>query len=223
MDNDYLINIKNSTSCCDWVRLYKILDQKAQNSKKMKYSKEKLDEYKIKIESKNYESLLNRKINNENDLVTAMCIAYSWMPTMLEIHGTKEDIEQVTLQLISLDSVKWYCPNEKAIIFNLSKIVNHSIVGAIKTLHLIDPNRFPLIDSRVLTAWNKLMVNIQDTCTIESLGGTFNLGHDMKNLNKLIEKYFYYRAFIIHWKSNLDKDIKIRDIEFRLYLMGDKL
>jgi hypothetical protein len=202
----------------DWVKLYDKLEGYAKKSSKLRISNMSIEEYKTILESKNYTLLLNRKIRNSADVITTMCIAYSWMPTMLEIYDTDNLIDGIASELSKLDRIGLCSESEKKLIFNLARITNNSIVGAIKTLHLIDSDRYPLIDSRVLLAWKKLFKNNRN---VQSLGYSWNVGKQSSNLNRLIEKYFYYRAFIRYWSSNLS-DVNARDIEFRFYLSGDR-
>ncbi len=202
----------------DWVKLYDKLEGYAKKSSKLRISNMSIEEYKTILESKNYTLLLNRKIRNSADVITTMCIAYSWMPTMLEIYDTDNLIDGIASELSKLDRIGLCSESEKKLIFNLARITNNSIVGAIKTLHLIDSDRYPLIDSRVLLAWKKLFKNNRN---VQSLGYSWNVGKQSSNLNRLIEKYFYYRAFILYWSSNLS-DVNARDIEFRFYLSGDR-
>ncbi len=222
INNEYLIKIERNASDCNWNKLYETLDRSSSKSKKLRDSKKSLKEYKKLLESKNYTLLLNRKIKDEEDLITAMCIAYSWMPTMLDIIGSEIQIKQLATKIEKLDLIEWYSPTEKEIISKLSRLTNNSIVGAVKTLHLIEPNRYPLIDSRVLIAWKRLFGTLQNKGIVDPLGASWNVGKKDKNLNKLIDKYFYYRAFLYFWSSKLKKGVKPRDIEFRLYILGDK-
>jgi hypothetical protein len=202
--------------------LFKKIDKVAVQSKKLSDTGMQLQQYKEFVESKNYSKLLNRKIESINDLVTAMCIAYSWMPTMLEIHGDEIDIQSIVEKIVHLRSMEWYGDEEIELIYRLSKVTNNSIVGAIKTLHLIDSNRYPLIDSRVLIGWKKLQLLAGKEYSIASLGISSEVGKNQEHLHKLIDKYFYYRNFIVSWAKELDHLVE-RDLEFRLYLMGDRV
>lgn len=222
MKNEYLFKVENETSLCNWNDLFEFIDSEAKNSKKIIQSELNLSDYKKSIENKNYTTLLNQRISNESDLVRVMCIAYSWMPTMLDIHLDDARTAIILNGIKSLKSIDLESNEELILISELSKAANNSLVGAIKTLHLINPSRFPLIDSRVLIAWKRLMKVANDFMQIEPLVYSWNIGSKQENLKKLILKYFYYRSFIFHWVSQLDKGITVRDIEFRLYLMGDK-
>jgi hypothetical protein len=219
-ENLRVTGIENSKS--DWIRLFEVIDCESKKSKKLVVPRRTLDEYKSYVESKNYTILLNLKIDEDKDLITAMSIAYSWMPTMLDIHADEREINQIANKIRKLEFVEWKSSDEVDLISELSRVTNNSLVGAIKTLHLIDPLRFPLIDSRVLIAWKRLMNAAHGFLEIEPLVYSWNIGSKQENLRKLILKYFYYRSFIFDWVSKLDNGITMRDIEFRLYLMGDK-
>ena len=219
-ENLRVTGIENSKS--DWVRLFEVIDGESKKSKKLVFPRRTLDEYKSYVESKNYTILLNLKIDEDKDLITAMSVAYSWMPTMLDIHADEREINQIANKIRKLEFVEWKSSEEVDLISQLSRVTNNSLVGAIKTLHLIDPSRFPLIDSRVLIAWKRLMNVAHGFLEIEPLVYSWNIGNKQENLRKLILKYFYYRSFIFDWVSKLDNGITMRNIEFRLYLMGDK-
>lgn len=211
-------NLKKS----DWVRLFEIVDLEAQKSKKLLSPRRTINEYKAYVESKNYSDLLNLEVTKSTDLVKAMCIAYSWMPTMLDIHLNDARTAIILKRIKNLKDIDWGSDEELILISELSKAANNSLVGAIKTLHLINPNRFPLIDSRVLIAWKRFIDIAGYTIEIKNLGNSWNIGSHQEQLQKLILKYFYYRYFIFEWVSNLENGMSMRDIEFRLYLMGEK-
>jgi hypothetical protein len=78
-----MYKIENETSLSHWNDLFEFIESEARKSRKLVNSKLMLADTKKSIESKNYTALLNQIINNERDLVIVMCIAYSWMPTML--------------------------------------------------------------------------------------------------------------------------------------------
>jgi hypothetical protein len=203
--------------------IYSELDNKCKTTKKLRNSQLSLNEYKKMVESKNYAILLNRKIYDERDLIATMCIAYSWMPTMLEIHGKPGELKNLSRQLSNLGNVELDSEAEKKIIRSLARITNNSLVGAIKTLHLLDHNRYPLIDSRVLVGWKILFETEIKDKLVHRLGTSWNFGENYKRLDKLIENYFYYRAFLRLWAGKLKNGVTPRDIEFRLYLLGDKV
>jgi hypothetical protein len=215
-------NYRELTSIGDWEKLFELLDSNAHKSKKLFEAGVNLHQYKALVESKNYSKLLNRKVENEVDLITAMCIAYSWMPTMLDIHGTENEIKVLANEIADVNTIDLCSDEEKRMIFSLARITNNSIVGAIKTLHLIDSERYPLIDSRVLIGWKKLLLMVGDEFSIGKIGYSLEVGRKQEHLNKLIDKYFYYRSFINDWVSNLANGTSVRDIEFRLYLLGDR-
>lgn len=81
------------------------------------------------------------------DLICGSHMVYGWMPTILHIHiddriNTPEIIQ-------TLNDAKNGAELSLEKIYNLSKIVNNSVVGASKLLHFISPNNFPIWDSKV--------------------------------------------------------------------------
>lgn len=72
---------------------------------------------------------------------------YGWMPTILHIHI--DDTINIPEIIQTLNDAKNGTQPSLEKIYNLSKIINNSVVGASKLLHFISPNNFPIWDSKV--------------------------------------------------------------------------
>lgn len=164
-----------------------------------------------------YSYFLNnpRRLQNTDDLITTISIAYSWMPTMLDIFDNNEKSLALLAKDIKgfkrINTSKKLLQKEieiKELLQRLSRATNNSIVGASKVLHLFFPANIPIFDSRTLKAWNKL----------------FPAKMKIPNLNaKNQVKYYYnYWLALLYWKERLSKS-NVREIEKLLFDYGGYL
>lgn len=156
-----------------------------------------------------------RKLKNVDDLVTTAGIAYSWMPTMLDIYETDEKNLQLLVKDIKIfgkiDSRKGLIKKEtelKEILGRLGKVTNNSTVGASKVLHLFYPINIPIFDSRVRKAWNKLF--------------PAKMKIPILNSKNQINCYFQYWYALLYWKEKLNMP-NVREIEKLLFDYGGYL
>lgn len=95
-----------------------------------------------------YASLINffknKELITQDDLVVGSHMIYGWMPTIVELNY---DYSDVAIK-ISNQAKNEYAISENDIL-NLSKFINNSVVGASKLLHFINPEVFPIWDSKV--------------------------------------------------------------------------
>lgn len=184
--------------------LYKELQKKASGKDNVR-DKKIFDTYQYFIRHK-------RKLRSIDDLIVAISIAYSWMPTMLDIYdqSTKSLValkDQVgKLKFIRSSTALIKKEGEvKEILFQLCNATNNSVVGASKVLHLFYPLHIPIFDSRVRRAWNAL----------------FNKGIQIPIItNKNQVNLFYnYWLGILYWREKLGYS-DVRRIEKRLYTFG---
>ncbi len=81
------------------------------------------------------------------DIICGAHIVYGWMPTILHIHI--DDAINISEIIQTLNDAKNGTEPSQEKIYNLSKIINNSVVGSSKLLHFISPNIFPIWDSKV--------------------------------------------------------------------------
>ena len=167
-----------------------------------------------KDEEQTYSFIVNTECKNKEDIIRIASMAYAWMPTMLNINANSNHDWKETIRLIN-NFKKNKLDERELLIENLSKIINNSIVGTSKFLHIINPELAPMIDSRVSRKWN-LFFNNDKNLKIP-LDWNFN----SKNHHKKIKKYIQYWDYLIAWKCKMD-NISVRDIEVLFYYLGKK-
>ena len=150
-----------------------------------------------------------------------MCIAYSWMPTMLDIYtdgkNSLKEYVPIVQKFSKLKSSKHLLKNEKIIkedLVKLAKLVNNSTVGASKMLHLFFPKYVPIIDSRVLIGWNQFFKPDYINYPQLKLPDTFPA-----KIESQVELYFKYWMFLLDWTETI-KGSTIREIEEAFYWVG---
>lgn len=74
----------------------------------------------------------------------------------------------------------------------------------------LSPKKIPIIDSRVLKAWNKHFGKHKNLRL-----GTSLLAGDRPD--KVINIYLQYRGYLLEWQKNCKKKVSIRDLEKVLY------
>lgn len=164
------------------------------------------------------------KPGTADDLYIAMSIAYSWMPTMLEVRvGKGKKLENY------LPAVRYFSRSNRHDIFNeydkarehftqITELVNNSVVGASKTLHLFYPAQVPIIDSNVVKGWNSFFKTDFTNFPKLKLPGYFSSA----SKEKQIDAYFDYWNMLNEWMRNTG--IKnVREIEEAFYLIGREI
>lgn len=178
-----------------------------------------LDCYRRYIDKDVYNAYINLPCNTRDDLYRIAGIAYSWMPTMLDLYIEEENDWNTLLQ-----QIKEFINNNRNIRRNLvdrlSRVINHSIVGTSKTLHIINPEFAPLIDSRVVRGWNDFFAEEIRMKKIQNLPSSLHWSNNKDRMKK-IDKYIEYWDNLLKWKNSLDNKISIRDIEIIFYLLGE--
>jgi hypothetical protein len=205
---------------------YNILLNKAEiiaknANKKSKYSSLKNETevacWRRNIEKSAYNTYLNSSCFSKEDLFKIAGLVYSWMPTMLDLYYEDDyDFDNLIKQINNLENGKE--SNVKIVLIELAKLINHSVVGASKALHIIYPNSFPIIDSRVVTGWNKYFETEIKSGLIEPIKCSWYWKSESE-LAKKVECYLNYRNYLKSWSKN--NKVSIRDIEVLFYLIGE--
>lgn len=164
---------------------------------------------------------LKLKPTTENDVYIAMCIAYSWMPTMLDIYTNGEkslnDYVPIVQRFSKIKTLNAINKNEKTIsddLVKLAKLVNNSIVGASKMLHLFYPKTVPIIDSRVLIGWNQFFKFEYSNKPKLKIPDSFP-----GKIESQVELYIKYWKLLMEWTETVSGST-IREIEEALYWVG---
>lgn len=154
------------------------------------------------------------KERREIDVLALAHMVYGWMPTILNIDKDKkgkkeqpsnewlnnfnEALETFKSDFNEITKIKEIIDKNRLnkIVENVKKITNNSVIGASKLLHFINPEFFPIYDSRVFHAIRKLSEFKKEK-------------EDWDTVDK-VDKYISYIAMILKWRNNTDELNKIR-------------
>lgn len=160
-----------------------------------------------------YPVFINHTISKIDDIIPLIAYAYSWMPTIptvkFELLTNDNDL---LFELKSLQTGTGFDLYE--IMRKMIPAINNSIVGTSKVLHFLAPETVAIIDSRVVSAWNKY-INFGNI----SFPNTFS----RQNIEVCINNYVHYNYVMNMWRDNIkssENDITLRDLEFMLYQLG---
>ena len=169
------------------------------------------------IEKSAYNTYLNSSCLSKKDLFKLAGLVYSWMPTMLDLYYEEDyDFDVLIDQINNLEKVDEMAV--KKVIMELTKIVNHSVVGVSKLLHIIYPTTYPIIDSRVAIGWNKYFKLEITNGEIEAISSSWYWKTESQ-LSIKVENYLKYKNYLRLWSENIG--LSIRDIEVLFYLIGE--
>lgn len=105
-----------------------------------------------------YKKVLYFKISDDNDVIRLAMMAYGWMPTMNKGRMIISEIDLTSIKylLIKIQNTtepetafKLVFEEAKSTIDDFIKITNNSVVGLSKTLHILNPNIFPIVDKHL--------------------------------------------------------------------------
>jgi hypothetical protein len=190
--------------------------------KKLRQAQHKtIDNDEFKWFEESYKAFKNFPLNDKKDLIYIIAFAYSWMPTMANFKSPiDKDLSDLIGKINSfngLNSLNEFVNKEplaKEILLSLVPIVNNSIVGTSKVLHFVNPNLFPIFDSRVLKGLNKILSSAN-----YKLVPKYILSYP----DKAIALYLEYLKLMIRWLTVVNSEepsITIRDLEVLVYLYG---
>lgn len=193
--------------------LYKALLSKSSKIK-LKHTGREYDHYSHIVR-------LDLKPTDSDQVVLAISVAYSWMPTMLHLYIGKEyKMKEVLEAVVFIGKIKTYNDfiknNDKLIdaLMLLTNCINHSIVGVSKTLHIFYPECVPMIDSNALKGWDKFFRKYYKKHPDLKLNKTIPL----KIPNQVV-LFMSYWEFLLIWSR--DAGIKnIRLLEEPFYWLG---
>ena len=92
-------------------------------------------------------SLADRATFTDRDFICAAHMVYGWMPTILEIHADKAVTVAMGADILNEAKTQGVLSHHQ--LGHLAQLVNHSVVGASKLLHFVNPAAFPIWDSRI--------------------------------------------------------------------------
>lgn len=160
-----------------------------------------------------YDKVLYFKISDENDVIRLAMMAYGWMPTMNRGRMITSEIDLTSIKdlLIKIQNTsepetafKLVFEEGKKIIEKFIKITNNSVVGLSKTLHILNPNIFPIVDKHLYN-------------------GIKNYGHHIgfKLESKKIDLNFY-KDFTKHLIIDMKLE-EVREVEKMLFDLGKEI
>lgn len=167
-----------------------------------------------KLEGPDFIAVKNSPLRNGEDLIRLIQTVYAWMPTMIApfylANGILEiDFKRLFSLAIKARSGKIDDEGEKELFKNLALITNNHLVGASKVLMVLNSEKYPIFDSRVISAWNELFTpDLRDISIIT-------------DPDKAIDYYYYYRDNLLAWAKKENK--RIRQYEFLLYVKGKSI
>jgi hypothetical protein len=176
--------------------------------------------WRVWIENGAYRSYLNNPCRSKNDLLKVAGLAYSWMPTMLDFYFPADYDFTGLLRLVKKCKNQVITDDEKrTLVSELASNINHSVVGASKVLHIICPEFVPFTDSRVIKGWNGFFSSEIRKNKIFKLPFSWNYNSD-KSLENKVTAYINYWNALLQWKTNMNNEVSIRDLEVLLYFIG---
>ena len=160
-----------------------------------------------------YEKVLYFKISNENDVIRLAMMAYGWMPTMNKGRMIKSEIDLTSIKnlLIKIQNttepetaLELVFKEGEETIEKFIKITNNSVVGLSKTLHILNPNIFPIVDKHLYNGIKNYGQHIG-----------FKLESKKIDLN-------FYRDFTKHLIIEMKLE-EVREVEKMLFDLGKEI
>jgi hypothetical protein len=152
---------------------------------------------------------------SRDDLLYAIHVAYSWMPTTLKLLNISEigQLDHLIPHITSLRKIRTFDhllsqeKNASSHLLAISQTINNSIVGTSKVLHFFSPLSIPIIDSRVILAWNRFF---SDHPSLQLVGCKPTVP---------VTKYIGYWKTLLYWKQQIGLD-SIRELESAFFVLG---
>jgi hypothetical protein len=114
-----------------------------------------------KLEGLDFIAVKNSPLRNQEDLIRLIQTVYAWMPTMITPFYLAKSIKKVDFKQLFIlakkaRSGKIFEDEQKSLFKSLALITNNHMVGASKVLMILNPQKYPIFDSRVISAWNEI-------------------------------------------------------------------
>ena len=135
------------------------------------------------------------------------------MPTMItpfyKVDLSNINFEKILTLALNVKLRKIEEADESELLILLSKLTKNRLVGTSKIMMILNPEIYPIFDSRVIISWNNIFKEkIRDISTKTSP-------------DKAIKNYRIYKQKVAEIAS-LNK-VSIRQVEFLFYTYGKKL
>lgn len=154
----------------------------------------------------------NKKEITERDLIISANFVYGWMPTILKLN---KNSKEYSIENLIKDSVKilnkiHYSNKalEKEDIETLMKLINNSVVGVSKLLHFINPEKYPIFDSKISKYLN-VKINPKNYIDYVSKCNELITSSNYENIHK---------RYLEKTRQDKSKITKIRSLENLIFL-----
>lgn len=147
---------------------------------------------------------------SREDFYKYVAFAYSWMPTIPSVRAITPGEWKKISRLLKTAPMNE--PDLKKLLLILVPIINNSLVGTSKVLHFINPDQFPILDSRVIRTWNDLF---KDNRSLRIKSVLQRL-----TIEGRADVYLKYRQYLKDWKEKCGKNVSLRHIEKALFGLG---
>lgn len=156
----------------------------------------------------------NKDSFTESDFVVLSHMVYGWMPTIITIDKTGQSVSvKIGAALLTKAKIDGALTEQE--LEQLKSLVNNSIVGVSKLLHFVNPEKFPIWDSRIY----------QYCYRKKAHSNANNVKRYLKyieSLNELVEKYPEDKVF-----ENINNKLgykvsKFRALELVMFLNSPK-
>jgi hypothetical protein len=145
---------------------------------------------------------------NKEEFCRLMALVYSWMPRIPTITDIND--KEWTELLANLKKLNNDDSVLESLLYQLIPVVNNSVVGSSKILHVLYPSLIPIIDMGVIENWNFIFKENKDLV----LSKTYLNSSDVQ---KKVVLFIKYRKKILIWKENCRPEISIRHVESALF------
>ena len=182
-----------------------------------KFKKHNKEDRLLETYDKTIDIFIDTPLKIFDDILIKIGLAYSWMPTIPRI-GELNDNQKETL-LKAMQNLQQIKETElKDLLHLLIPLCNNSIAGSSKVLHFTNPKKMPILDSNVRKGWNKFFKKEIEANSIPKIPHL-----NPKSTARKAAVYMDYQENMLHWIESMNnKEITLRDLEYRLFLLGRK-
>jgi hypothetical protein len=156
-----------------------------------------------------------REVNDWDDVLLLAAFAYSWMPTIPELHTGGENFSETQATIVAgIQKLKsGDVTGLKDLLINMIQVFNNSVVGVSKMLHFAAPVVVPILDGRILDNWQQLFGENEKV----ALPSLYYSSPGQKTAERYSRVYMAYRDHLISWQKRIDTKPSLRDLEKALF------
>jgi hypothetical protein len=186
------------------------------------YDVDEVEGRREQIENLYFNAIVNAPLETIEDLLRIINMVYAWMPTMLKETSSVIDFENIDFnELLQIAQEvrrgEVNKPREIMLMSKLGKLTNNHMVGASKVLMVLNQDKYPIFDSRVLQTWNNYVIVNNTLNEIKTLSN-YSIEN---NPDRCIDNYLYYKNTVQHYARVSNK--RVRQYEFLLFYINGKM